>query len=212
MIITCMSGTRHSCNSYHFFIQWLSLFLSLVVTGCHTHTHSLATPIHEPISGHSDVEIGFMALWWSEHEMDGIVPDDPPEKTTLIELRQWDPSDPISTPHPDNYIVAVKINSAATSKRSLYSAEQRFHIGPLTEPSSAKWTEWEPLDLTVQPNQRLGAGTLIPIGEIDIRTKLNSLFSQDMWIHAHGVRALLSDTRSSNNTEVSGLLRILPAD
>src|SRR5206468_6445886 len=47
------------------------------------------------------VQVRFTSMWWSDTQMEGLNPNNPPPKNTEVELSRWEYTDPIAVPHPD---------------------------------------------------------------------------------------------------------------
>ena len=104
------------------------------------------------------VSAKFDCLWWSEDEMQRLDPNSPPPMTARVELKRWESSDPVGTPHPETIDLAVDIrNDSSNPTLDLApSASIQWLRGPIADRNSARW---EPLELFPgQPLVRIAPG------------------------------------------------------
>jgi len=152
----------------------LSTFI-ILFSGC-------SQPLQTPTIA-VEVEIKFIANWWTVEQMEDLDPDDPPIKKDRIDLQKWDPSDPVGTPHPDIIDVTVSIQNLVSEYSTKVHANYRWLVGPISKKSDAQWTDVEPMTInhliqqTAQPDMELSMGTL------KIKDKLYTLFQSDQWAY-----------------------------
>jgi hypothetical protein len=51
----------------------------------------------------------YECLWWSEAQMEGLNPNHPPPKETVVKIAKWEYSDPVAVPHPDSVTLVARI-------------------------------------------------------------------------------------------------------
>lgn len=51
----------------------------------------------------------YECYWWSQSQMTGLNPNNPPPKETRVRIDRWEYSDPIGVPNPDEVILVVHL-------------------------------------------------------------------------------------------------------
>jgi hypothetical protein len=131
------------------------------------------------------VQVRFTAKWWSEAQMDGLNPNNPPPKTTEVELKRWEYTDPVGVPHPDSIeaVVTVENRAEAPSGDLMATVTGEWNIGPLDDRSAAQWDQ--PTVLVKTDRFRIPARsthtTRVPV---DLKTIMDRLEREHRWPHA----------------------------
>jgi hypothetical protein len=140
------------------------------------------------------VRVRFTAMWWSEAQMDGLNPNNPPPKNTEVELTRWEYTDPVGVPHPDSVdaVVTVENKGKAQSGDLIATIAREWQIGPLDDKSAATWQESTVLLKT--DRFRIPAGSThtarVPI---DLKTVMDQLAREKRWPHALRVSVSVDD-------------------
>lgn len=98
-------------------VVWLSLFIANSCFGPYGLAWAKSTAPNITVAGH------FECLWWSENQMAGLNPNNPPPKTTPTRLEKWEYSDPIGVPHPDDVTLVLNL---PTKVRGLVKIEYQW--------------------------------------------------------------------------------------
>lgn len=88
-------------------------------------------------------DLSFRCLWWSEAQMNGLNPNNPPPKTHEVTIKKWEYSDPIGVPHPDTVDLVAAIRNAP--KGATAEVLVRWKQGPIERANRAVWGAWQPL-------------------------------------------------------------------
>jgi hypothetical protein len=145
------------------------------------------------------VKASFRCMWWSEQQMNGLDPDNPPEKETETELRKWEYSDPVGVPHPDVVEVSLEMTNMGARKAVLVGTSARWRIGPMEESRDAVWSAWTPLGKTEPGVLNFGEGRKVRV-PVDLAAKMQALAPLGRWPFALEVRY---------NVRESGSMRLL---
>jgi hypothetical protein len=84
-----------------------SLFVSALVVSVICSAQAPEATPHYPIQA----DVSFSCLWWSEDQQVGLSLNSPPPKTTEVKITEWQYSDPVSTPHPDQVDLIVSLSN-----------------------------------------------------------------------------------------------------
>jgi hypothetical protein len=157
-----------------------------------------ATP-HYPIQ----TDLSFSCLWWSEDQQVGLSLNSPPPKTTEVKITEWQYSDPVSTPHPDQVDLIVSLaNKDAQDLTNLeVEVSGEWKIGAFHRRSKdAVWRRPNVLKEFHEINlEKSGKQTLrIPV---DLKSMMDELDKTHQWpfafrstvsVRRHGSPELLS--------------------
>ncbi|MCC6365384.1 MAG: hypothetical protein IT165_17865 [Bryobacterales bacterium] len=147
------------------------------------------------------VKTSFRCLWWSEQQMNGLDPDNPPEKGTEMELRKWEYSDPVGVPHPDVVDVTLEMTNIGARKAVLVETSVRWRIGPVDESRDAVWSAWAPLGKAEVGAVDFGEGRKVRV-PVDLAAKMQALAPLRRWPFALEVQY---------NVREAGRMRLLAA-
>jgi len=181
-------------------ICWLLLaFYWVLSSGCAQQPHVPTQP--------ATATIKFLADWWTIEQMENLNLDDPPKKTERIELQQWDPSDPVSTPHPDTVFIAVEFTNLPVQTSITVSAAQRWLIGSIEEKAKAQWTDLQPFSDPQRIEFSNKSYPNVTIGQLQLKDKLFSLFNDNQWAYAVEV-TVIAEQPSANTTIIKDTRRL----
>ncbi|HTD54587.1 MAG TPA: hypothetical protein VK670_04350 [Silvibacterium sp.] len=134
--------------------------------------------------------IEFRCLWWSEAQMEGLNPNAPPPKTTDVQIKKWEYSDPVGVPHPDvvDIVVNLKNNTAQTLSGLEVDVSGQWMTGLMSKRAEATWAD--PIILKTVHDVSLAPGSTenfrVPV---DLRTKMTTLEQVQKWPYT--VRAIV---------------------
>ncbi len=125
----------------------------------------------------------YKAMWWSEDQMDGLNPDEPPPKELEITLSKWDSSDPIGTPNPDtvDLLVTIKNDSPIAATGLLLEANMRLSVGSLD--GNREKSSWGNAKALPPKKFDLAANTQVEqrFKNINLKNMWMPLFEQRRW-------------------------------
>lgn len=162
---------------------WAVLWL-LALTVCP------AQSARKAVDAKVSASIEFRCLWWSEAQMEGLNPNAPPPKTTDVQIKKWEYSDPVGVPHPDVVDIVVKLkNNTAQSLSNLEAdVSGQWMTGQAEKRAGASWADPIPLktvqDILIAP----GATESLRI-PIDVKTKMEALEKIHKW--PYSLRAIV---------------------
>lgn len=58
----------------------------------------------------------YECVWWSADQMQDFDPNNPPLKSTRIQIKRWEYSDPVGVPHPDVVTLVVQVATLDATK------------------------------------------------------------------------------------------------
>ena len=129
--------------------------------------------------------VRFTAMWWSEAQMEGLNPNNPPPKNTEVVLTRWEYTDPVGVPHPDTVdaVVTVENRGKFPSPDVTATVESEWNIGPLDDKSAAKWDKAVVLTKTDR-FQIPAASTHTTRVPVDLKAVMDRLEREQRWPHA----------------------------
>jgi len=132
------------------------------------------------------VEVRFTSMWWSQAQMEGLNPNDPPPKNTEVELTRWEYSDPIGVPHPDvvNVVVTLKNRGQRPMSDLTITTEGEWKAGSLEDEASAKWEEEFVLGKADERVQLAAGAQYITRTPVNLKQMMDTLEGQDRWPYA----------------------------
>lgn len=175
-------------------IATTGVLVALLVGDVHCAAHRSAP---EDSSGALGMRLEFVCVWWSESQMNGLDPDNPPPKRTSVSLDRWEYTDPVGVPHPDTFDVVATVTADPHSGGAVrLAAAQRWLIGPIGDRDRATWSEWSALPVVEAAVDRNGSGVL-RVATIDLAQRQSMLYADDMWPWMYEVRATARAGRSA---------------
>lgn len=123
----------------------------------------------------------FQARWWSPAQMEGLDPDDPPPKETVVVLQRWEYSDPIGVPNPDTVDLVVTVANPGRAPLDLVlRATRRWREGSLEDEGDSAWSARE---LLGERAVRIGPRSkeAVRFEDVDLRAKQSELYARDRW-------------------------------
>ena len=131
------------------------------------------------------VNVSFTAKWWSNAQMEGLNPNNPPPKDTEVRLTRWEYTDPIGVPHPDTVDALVTINNRAEvgSNEVTATVEGEWNIGPLDDKSAATWDKRTVLAKTDRFQVPATSTHTIRV-PVDLKAIMDDLERARRWPHA----------------------------
>jgi hypothetical protein len=126
------------------------------------------------------LEVSFHGVWYSQAEMHRIGQGEKNVKPTeTLELKTWEYTDPVGTPHPDIVQVVVRVtNPAAGAARDAYlTLQEQWKIGGAKGEDTASWGEPLPMRRFAEDARLTPGGTStfsVPIAVGDLVRKLGS--------------------------------------
>ncbi len=178
-------------------------------------TGGCATAVHQPVTQAAiEADATFVALWWSEAQMENLDLDNPPVKSTLMTLVQWDASDPVGTLHPEQFEVNTSVSASSAVTRPLWiEISSRWGIGRLSDQKDLTWTDW----LLVKQLDVLEPGiaqTEVFRYPVAIDAMQQTLFEQGRWpwVYQVTLSVFADKSKSVRLAEVTRQLDILAAD
>lgn len=144
--------------------------------------------------------------------MEGLNPNNPPAKRTRIELKRWEYTDPVGTPHPDIVDVAVQIhNDSARGEISVIpELKIQWLEGAQSDRASAVWSQMTSMkDSPVRLVADESKTVRLPVS---IAAEITALSRSERWpwsLRAR-VRVLSGTGKILGSTQLE--LPIVPAD
>ncbi len=179
----------------------------LAITGCGAATSSA------PASPVVDVDLLFVAEWWSEDQMDGLNLNDPPPKNTKISLERWEASDPVGTPHPEEFDIVAIIKTTLEVQHAWIDIEWRWSIGGLSQRSTKRWTSWESAARTGPLTLVSNSDMKVVLHTFQIDELQQQLYERNQWPWVLEARAVVtSDDGILESAATVRRLDILTAD
>jgi hypothetical protein len=135
----------------------------------------------------------FRCKWWSEEQMNGLDPNNPPPKNTEINISKWDYSDPVGTPHPDvvDFLVEIKNESDTRLEGIAVNIEGQWQTGPFAQAKLAKWDS--PASLKSDQPFSLSAGETRNVRvSVGVAKKMAELKTSKGWPYAFRGKATVS--------------------
>lgn len=162
------------------------------------------------------IAISFRGVWYSESEMRRLGQGETDVSPTApIELKAWEYTDPIGSPHPDIVEVAIAVTPAAdaAAREVRVGLREQWLIGGAEGPSTATWQDPLPprqLDTAV----RLSPGTTTDVRmPVAIGDMVRSLGAADRYPWRLRVLVSLDDASSQQALAMAeGELPIIPGD
>jgi len=129
--------------------------------------------------------VSFLCKWWSEDQMNGLDPNNPPPKNSEVAIEKWDYSDPVGTPHPDvvDLVVDVRNDSDIPASAVVIEIEGQWKTGPFAQEKLAKWgplVKLKSSELSGVPSHQT-ASVRAPI---NVAAKMQELKSSKSWPYA----------------------------
>ena len=161
-------------------------------------------PAHDPSSqeraapgSRVALDLRFTAKWWSEAQMDGLNPNNPPPKTTEVELQRWEYSDPIGVPHPDMIDAVITIENLGADDMSALSihTEGEWRTGPRQDEAAAAWGERKPLADDSRVAVRSGTRATVRV-PIDLKAVMDRLERDSRWPYALRIAVVVTSAGS----------------
>ncbi len=188
-------------------LKWsvLILFSCAIVVAC----SKAAIPASPP---KLSARMSFVCKWWSEEQMNGLDPNNPPPQNTEVVIQKWDFSDPVGTPHPDvvELVVEVKNESNAPISAVSVEIEGQWKTGPFWQEKLAKWmapTKLKSIEISSLP----GHGSESVRFPINVAAKSAELKNSKGWPYSfRGKATILVSGSTLASTEAE--LPILKAD
>ena len=158
--------------------------------------------------------IEFRCLWWSEAQMEGLNPNAPPPKTTDVQIKKWEYSDPVGVPHPDivDIVVKLKNNTAQILSNLKVDVSGQWMTGQMSKLAGATWAAPAVLktvqDISIAPGST--ESLRIPV---DLKTKMLALEQVHKW--PYSLRAIVKVSAPGANgplARVRAELPITPGD
>ncbi len=160
-----------------------------------------------------ELDIRLLAKWWSEDQMEGLNLDNQPPKTQTIELLVWDPSDPVGTPHPAEFDVVIDIANVGSVQRAMVEVRERWKVGPISDPGSARWQDWQTVGTPVAVTWVNSDNASSAVHRVQLQDTLDTLFQTSRWAFGYQADAKVSlDTESTVGTASSRTLSIQAGD
>ena len=140
------------------------------------------------------VQVRFTAMWWSKAQMEGLNPNNPPPKSTEVELTRWEYTDPVGVPHPDTVdaVVTVGNRGNAVSPDVTATIEGEWDIGPLDDKTAAKWDKVTVLAKTDRLQIPAGSTHMTRV-PIDLKAIMDNLERERRWPHALRITVTLDE-------------------
>lgn len=166
----------------------------------------------EPPKNAIAVTATFDCLWWSEAQMDGLDPNNPPPKETRVPIKRWEYSDPVGVPHPNvvDLVVRIKNDSPKDAEDVSPVVYIQWSEGPVRGKQSAVWGQ--ALKLPSQTPVHLAALEAKSLRfPIDIAGKMSELDAKHQW--PWSLRAVVDARAPDGGTASTRLeLPIIPGD
>lgn len=158
-------------------------------------------------------KIRFECFWWSDVQMEGLDPNNPPPKLTSVTIDKWEYSDPIGVPHPDTIdaIVDVSSISAATIPAFKLLAREQWLVGSRGDSEGARWEDWK----TVESSSAVDASSTVA-GQlrfpIDVAKKMASLAERDQWPSTYRIEVRVIKASPTNDSAVASEMTSVVAE
>ena len=159
------------------------MFLAVVAASVMLGAGRCASPATEaPAAPTLAVHVQFTAMWWSEAQMEGLDPNDPPPKNTEVELTRWEYTDPVGVPHPDIVNILVTVENRGTKPVSdlTVTSEGEWKIGPLEDESHGRWGETVILGKADRLQVPAASTRTIRV-PVNLKQMMDALRPQDQW-------------------------------
>jgi hypothetical protein len=150
------------------------------------------------------VDVRFTAMWWSEAQMEGLDPNNPPPKSTEVELARWEYTDPVGVPHPDEMDILVSVaNKGATPLSDLIvTTEGEWRVGSLGDEPGAKWGESSVLRRSDGIQVQGGSTQTIRV-PVSLKQMMDALEPQNRW--PYGLRVNVRVEQLGGSSHLAGM-------
>ena len=148
------------------------------------------------------VDVRFAALWWSQEQMEGLDPNNPPPKNTQVFLTHWEYTDPVGVPNPDvmDVVITVDNKGAQPVSNLVVTAQGAWKVGPLADETKAAWTE--PVALNKSEPFEIPAASKHEIrAQVNLKQMMDSLRPEDRWPHM--LRVSVDVVQSGSNSSLA---------
>lgn len=163
-----------------------------------------------------DVHVAFLALWWSEDQMEGFDPNHPPAKKTPTFIEQWEYSDPIGVPHPDRVevVAIVGYTGSGVPLAVEIRSKERWKVGPFGDEESGEWSAFEGLPTPAPVTLEAGKDIRIRLTTVEIRALQTTLQDRGQWPWSYeiAVQVVTANGTASHLAQVTAGLPIFPGD
>lgn len=166
----------------------------------------------EPDSGEIRLDVEFHSMWWSESQMEGLDPDNPPAKRTEVVLQAWEYTDPIGVPNPDTVDIVATLHGVPEDTPVAMAARTRWKIGPLEDEKGAEWTAGDGLAAAGSRSKRADGAHVMRWQGIDLSARQRELFATGRWPWALEAVVTAKSPDGHFNAKATAILPILPAD